>query len=268
MFTVGLRNICGRYHYSRLNSLIRGRNKENSLLECCNAIVGYQNQRYFSSIKTFTAQKQYFSLLNKRSHRCIRILSSVNTYRCFHKTSVDNEKPNKSFPKILYVQNPLSWLMNKLDFGILKNTWDPQFNESEFKRGTKQAVATISQLISQDLRDGLTGLLTRKATTKLIHDIETAWSDEQRRLIGIEPDDIQVAVPRRVNFQTIVEQKFCDVDMIFVALKTAEHKSSSAMIFIEILARFHRNYTEGRLPDWTVSLFRVTRFDIRPVSAG
>ncbi|XP_049766883.1 m-AAA protease-interacting protein 1, mitochondrial-like [Schistocerca cancellata] len=266
MFTTAPRNICGRYHYSRLSSLIRGCKKDNSFLGCCN-VVGFQNHVHHSSIQTFTAQK-HLSLLHTRSHRCIRILSSLNTYRCFHKTSVDNEKPNKPFPKVLYIQNPFSWLMNKLDFGILKNTWDPQFNESEFKRGAKQAVSTISQLICQDLRDGLAGLLTRKATTKLIHDIETSWSDEQRRLIGIEPEDIQVAVPRRVNFQTIVEQKFCDVDMIFVALKTAEHKSSSALIFIEILARFHRNYTEGRLPDWTVSLFRVTRFDIRPVPAG
>ncbi|XP_066990973.1 m-AAA protease-interacting protein 1, mitochondrial isoform X2 [Anabrus simplex] len=181
-------------------------------------------------------------------------------HRRYHEND-DQGKPSEKrpVPKLLYMQNPLTWLVNKLDFGMLRRTWDPQFDESEFRRGTKQAISTITHLVAMNMFDNLKGLLTKQALAVLQHEVETSWTDQQRRNIALEPEDIQLAVPRRVHFQRI---KFCDVDMIFIALKWAEHSGSNAYIFIEIIARFHREYSEGRLPDWTLSLFQVTRFNV------
>jgi hypothetical protein len=38
-------------------------------------------------------------------------------------------------------------------------------------------------------------------------------------------------------YSTLSEQKFCDVDMVFIALKWAEHGGSSAYIFVEVTTR-------------------------------
>lgn len=45
-------------------------------------------------------------------------------------------------PRLVYVQNPLSWLRNKVYMKVLKYTWDRQFDESEFKRGATQVYIT------------------------------------------------------------------------------------------------------------------------------
>lgn len=212
-----------------------------------------------TKINLETSWKQHVRKHTVTNNRSCFIIS-----RWFHHTSENSAKEKQSVPKVLYMQNPVAWLVNKLDFGMLKRTWDPHFDESEFRRGTKQAVSTITMFVSQNLFTSLKGLLMKHALIALQRDVETNWSDEQRRHIGLEPGDIQHAVPRRVHFQRIVEQKFCDVDMVFIALKWTEHGGSSACIFVEVTTRFHREYTEGHLPDWTVSLFRITRFDILP----
>jgi hypothetical protein len=39
------------------------------------------------------------------------------------------------------------------------------------------------------------------------------------------------------SYSTFSEQKFCDVDMVLIALKWAEHGGSSAFIFVEVTTR-------------------------------
>ena len=52
-----------------------------------------------------------------------------------------SEKPKKKrVPKLILLQNPLTWLMIKIDFSVLRNIWDPCFVEKDFKFGTKQVV--------------------------------------------------------------------------------------------------------------------------------
>lgn len=50
-----------------------------------------------------------------------------------------DEKPQKKrVPKLILIQNPFKWLMLKLDFSVLRNVWDPEFTEKDFKYGSKQ----------------------------------------------------------------------------------------------------------------------------------
>lgn len=41
-------------------------------------------------------------------------------------------------PRIFYMQNPFTWIVNKFDMKILEKAWDPTFRQAEFVRGSKQ----------------------------------------------------------------------------------------------------------------------------------
>lgn len=55
----------------------------------------------------------------------------------------DKKKKKKRVPKLILIQNPLTWLMIKIDFSVLRNIWDPGFQEKEFKYGTKQVSSVL-----------------------------------------------------------------------------------------------------------------------------
>lgn len=57
--------------------------------------------------------------------------------RTIHTTNV-NRRKQKSTPNIIYYQSPVAWLKNKYHVNKLQRTWDPEFSEVEFIRGTKQ----------------------------------------------------------------------------------------------------------------------------------
>lgn len=47
------------------------------------------------------------------------------------------EKLNRQFPKCIFVQPPVQWLMCKLNFQRIKS-WDSKFDEKDFRKGAKQ----------------------------------------------------------------------------------------------------------------------------------
>lgn len=55
----------------------------------------------------------------------------------FRRKDQDPEKKRR-VPKLILIQNPFTWLMIKIDFSVLRNVWDPAFEEKQFKFGTKQ----------------------------------------------------------------------------------------------------------------------------------
>lgn len=85
---------------------------------------------------------------DKLIHRSKSSLSFLKGFQKSFTFGRKNEKPkNKNqkrrVPKLILVQNPLTWLMIKIDFSVLRNIWDPSFEEKEFKYGTKQVVSLI-----------------------------------------------------------------------------------------------------------------------------
>ncbi|XP_028179157.1 m-AAA protease-interacting protein 1, mitochondrial-like isoform X2 [Ostrinia furnacalis] len=176
-----------------------------------------------------------------------------------------NENPDnrkRRVPRLILIQNPFTWLMIKIDFSVLRNVWDPSFEEKEFKFGTKQAISRITQVISDGQFAELNGLLTKAARMSLLRELERNWSDRQRTLLALSRDDIQISSPRKVYFIRIADKRFCDIDMAFLALKWAPINSIDALIFTEIFARFHREYTPHCIPEWTIAYFKITRFEI------
>lgn len=57
--------------------------------------------------------------------------------------------------------------------------------------------------------------------------------------------------------QTVADQNYCDVDMHFLVVKNIEGNQSSAaqsrLLMCLLFAKFHRNYSPGQLPDWTIT---------------
>ena len=47
------------------------------------------------------------------------------------------EKLKRHFPKCIFVQPPVQWLMCKLNFQRIKS-WDAKFDEKDFRKGAKQ----------------------------------------------------------------------------------------------------------------------------------
>lgn len=152
----------------------------------------------------------------------------------------------------------MQWLRVWADFRDLSNTWDAGIDRNGFIEGAKLAVSRISSLICQNSYRELRGLLSRAEYKRLQSELETSWSDVQRRHIGLDVDNIHNVVVTKLRKQQIVEQKFCDIDVYCLCLKDVEN--GSGPILIKIFARFHRDYTEGRLPDWIVTRFSV-KFD-------
>ncbi|XP_071442410.1 m-AAA protease-interacting protein 1, mitochondrial-like [Hetaerina americana] len=227
----------------------------------------FEQSTSFLSTNLHAVSARSFSLM-----ACAHNLASTNNCSSLYKNNpsvcirgAHNDRNNDNSPTkslVLYIQNPVRWLVNKLDFSMLRRAWDPNFRENEFKNGAKQAVSSITHLMSSNNFEDLEGLLTSPAINQLRREVETKWSDVQRRNFCLNKDDIKVALPQRVRFQRIDERRFCDVDMLFLALKQSEYEGKNATIFMEIKVRFHRDYTEGLDPEWTVSMFKVTRFNI------
>lgn len=49
----------------------------------------------------------------------------------------NNNKNERKTPNLFFLQNPYIWVKNKIDFKLLKYSWDKGFNENEFKNGAK-----------------------------------------------------------------------------------------------------------------------------------
>ncbi|KAM3962884.1 m-AAA protease-interacting protein 1, mitochondrial [Aphomia sociella] len=213
--------------------------------------------------RQFNPQRELYNepkLLQDGSKRSFNFLNGFPKTFFFRKR--DNKKRKKRVPKLVLVQNPFTWLMIKIDFSVLRNIWDPTFMEKEFKFGTKQAISRVTQVISQGNYSELNGLLTKASRLSLLRELERNWNERQRSLLELQTDDIQISSPRKVYFIRIADKKYCDVDMAFLALKWTPINSIDALIFTEIFARFHREYTPHCIPEWTIAYFKVTRFEI------
>lgn len=197
----------------------------------------------------------------------------------------------KPLPKLLYIQNPVVWLSNKIDFRFLRYSWDPTFSEDEFSRGARQAISTVTQMVSKNMFESMRPLLTKNALLNLRRDVEILWADEVRRNIGLKPEDVQLIIPRKIYLRsstepkllsrgnkpafltyitplktvTVSDKKLCDIDVLFIGMKWLEEQAfNTPLVFVDIVSRFHRNYTDGMAPDWTISAFKVRRFSLIP----
>ncbi|KAJ0179946.1 hypothetical protein K1T71_004537 [Dendrolimus kikuchii] len=216
----------------------------------------------FRQLNNTRHENKYDVKLLQKSDDRLNLLKGLPRSFFFKNKDDKPKKEKRRVPKLILLQNPFTWLMIKIDFTVLKNIWDSDFEEKEFKYGTRQAISRVTHLISSGQLSELNGLLTKAARLSLIKELDRNWSEKQRNLLALKHEDIQISSPRKVYFIKIAEKKFCDVDMAFLALKWAPINSIDALIFAEVFARFHREYTPHCIPEWTIAYFKVTRFEV------
>lgn len=166
--------------------------------------------------------------------------------------------PEPARMKVISIPNPLRWFNNQMEMLVLKKDWDPTFDISSFKFGVKQAVCTSTELISRREWGELRGLLSQKAISKLR---TTKWTDDEVNNLVLEPSRIQVTQIDNVSMQIIVDRKYCDIDMTVIGTRDPYNCDKHSLIVLEYFARFHREYTEGVLPDWTITVFKLKKFE-------
>ncbi|XP_045764646.1 m-AAA protease-interacting protein 1, mitochondrial isoform X2 [Maniola jurtina] len=238
-----------------------------NILTCqiiCKRSISSIQREFFSNFRALESKSSFKDDANIHgSKQHFDFLSTISRTFMFRRRDSDlPQKRKRRIPKLILVQNPLTWLKTKIDFTVLRYVWDPTFEEKEFKFGAKQAIARVTEVISGGQFHELNGLLTKAARASLLREIDRNWSDKQRVLLALKRDDIQISSPRKVYFIKIADKKFCDVDMAFLALKWTPINNIDALLFTEIFARFHREYTPHCIPEWTIAYFKVTRFEV------
>ena len=113
----------------------------------------------------------------------------------------------------------------------------------------------MTHLLRKSRYTDLKGLLSSLELNRLRREVETKWSEVGKNNIALDVDHLIVACPVSVRRHTIAFQRFCDIQMVFVGVK--ESPDSDGAVSLKIEARFHRDFTEGRLPDWVITRFRV-----------
>ncbi|XP_050042407.1 m-AAA protease-interacting protein 1, mitochondrial-like isoform X2 [Dermacentor andersoni] len=186
-----------------------------------------------------------------------RVLCAAHIHTSRSRRDAHPHGKNRSF----ILQNPFRWLSLFFDFMYLKNQWDPDFNRSEFLEGAKQAISTVLSLIATQRLDDLAGLVKREAVNRFVQEVSQQLGYGNMHYLK-EVDDI-VAMPHKVALQSIVDQKYCDIQVNFIVMKNLDNGQSSPdipRVFVcFILAKFHRNYTAGVLPDWTITDLSLLR---------
>jgi hypothetical protein len=120
----------------------------------------------------------------------------------------------------------------------------------------------VTKYIQKNELSQLRGLMTARERSRLETEIETEWKDVHRNNIDIQESDIVAAVPVRVHRHYVAYQRFADIEVFFVINRIREENSKSVLMLIR--ATFTRDYSEGRLPEWTISKFKVERFSVKP----
>lgn len=144
-----------------------------------------------------------------------------------------------------------------MTIATLQREWDSSFDEISFKFGATQAVCTVTEHISRRDWGELCGLLTQKAIDKIRN---TKWTHDQVNNLVLSTENIQVTQVNNVSLQTVVDRKYCDIDVTIIGTRIPYNIEKHSLIVLEYFARFHREYTEGKLPEWTITVFRLQNF--------
>lgn len=128
--------------FSRFDGLQNITKKSFSCSSVCRSL--YPNQNYalftFSKIQKTRVCGLWADGENCMSSRVSCNLKPIETHRMIHTTIVNRSQQSQRGrnARIIYYQSPIAWLKNQYRIRQLQRSWDPEFTQAEFIRGSKQ----------------------------------------------------------------------------------------------------------------------------------
>ncbi|CAH0550315.1 unnamed protein product [Brassicogethes aeneus] len=160
-------------------------------------------------------------------------------------------------PELIYVPRVFRWMANKVRFKYLQKMWDQEFSEGAFIFGSTMAVCRITEIVQSNEYMELDGLLTSSAKLKLIADLHTRFTQQQKSIMGLKPQDIKILVPVSVKLLRHGGEKKCRVNLRILALKWYKQLNGVVnLVLVALQTEFQKDYKEP-CSDWTISNFDI-----------
>ncbi|KAM7356814.1 uncharacterized protein ACRADG_002423 isoform 2-T2 [Cochliomyia hominivorax] len=209
-----------------------------------------------------------------------------------------NNEKRKIIPRLVYLHNPWRYLFTKLKLFKFQFFWDPDFDESEFIRGSKQAAVVLTNIIRDQKIHQIKQFTTPFGYKQITRDMLLSRNDSRLKLVRFEAEHLRRAIPMRVATKQNQGRRYCFIDMLFVGLRnTKDYESAEEavevknilqkldsdlqtpyevlavphrIVFAEIFMRFRRDYTENLYlttdlvnnRDWSVAFYKILTFDV------
>ena len=210
---------------------------------------------------------------SKISKAASRLASSLTRKFSFSSPRAQNER-HKSFHPLMLMDIPrilvpslfeLIKIRLKVKFRMMQI--DPSFNYGEFSKGTLQAVATVSNMISKGDFEPLSNLVHQKALETIKNNYKLLDS-RQKSLIAVNPNDVQVQVHYMFEEAKADSSLFVKMGLLYYVvpgfydaiqqamldpLKQMEIRKKFQDDLIVVDYRFVREYVPGGPSDWLIT---------------
>jgi len=211
-------------------------------------------------VKSLLPQSYNFIRFQISDQRCSPPLKIDHAYSKFsltiaHHTFHTSSKYRDDSVLTLPLQTPLTYIRARLQFLHLTK-WDNKISMPEFEAGAVLGVSAVLNHLANSNVDKLVGLLSKSLLKRIKAGEVLALDEPTRCSADIEPGDITKLWVHDVSLQEIVQYRYCDID-VYATAQTHDEDDRSKQTNINIYARFHREYTEGRLPDWIITQFNA-----------
>ncbi|XP_049743715.1 m-AAA protease-interacting protein 1, mitochondrial isoform X1 [Elephas maximus indicus] len=202
---------------------------------------------------------------------CPAALASVLARpRRSYSTEEQSQPRQKTKMIVLGVSNPITWLRTRIYSFLIWAYLDEEFSIGEFSKGAKQAFAYVSKLLSQCKFDLLEELVAKEMLHVLKEKVPSL-PDNHKNALAADLDEIVYTSTGDISvYYDEKGRQFVDILMCFWYLTSANITSenlSGAGVFqvklghqevgtkklLSASYEFHREFTEGVKPDWTIS---------------
>ncbi|XP_033246422.1 uncharacterized protein LOC117187735 [Drosophila miranda] len=184
----------------------------------------------------------------------------------------EHEQRKKAIPRLVYQHNPWKYLVTKCNLWKLQWLWDPEFNESEFIEGSKQAAIVVTDIIRQQSPEKMSTYTTPVGLQQITRDMLLSRNDNRLQLIRFQREHLRRAIPTKVARRQSFGRRYAFIDVLFVGLRNTKDFDSVSevvevnelirrmdrelgtprdvvsvphrIVFAEIFIRFQRDYTE------------------------
>ncbi|KAM6177981.1 m-AAA protease-interacting protein 1, mitochondrial [Rhynchocyon petersi] len=171
---------------------------------------------------------------------------------------------------ILGVSNPINWVRTRIYAFLIWAYFDQDFSIAEFTEGAKQAFAHVSKLLSQCKFDLLEELVAKEVLHVLKEKV-ISLPDNHKNALSADIDEIVYTSTGDISiYYDEKGRKFVNILMCFWYLTSADIPSETvrgASVFqvklgdqnvetkqlLSASYEFHREFTQGVKPDWTIS---------------